>query len=224
MGKPWSYEPKLTSNNRWRVSFKAQDINNLKKTCRTFSSIEEAKEFVLMHIPDAYDIKIETERKCKVCNNIYDVKEFENKNGVVCKHCTRKRKNHNYHERIKSGKCKACSKPPLKNLTVCLDHWFIKCATDNLKNPKLGPFLRELAEKQNYKCAYTDIPLEAGVNMSLDHIISRYDNPDLITDKNNVQWVHKDINFMKNRFSHENFIILCKKICQKFNKSSSTST
>lgn len=220
----WSYEPKLTPNNKWKVRFREQDINNERKTSKTFSSVEEAKEFVLTHIPDAYDIRIETERKCKICNNIYDLREFRNKSGHVCNHCRKKQVSDRYFRRRKQGLCKYCDKPSLKKLTVCLDHWYSECARENLKDPNLGPFLKELAEKQNYKCAYTDIPLEVGVNMSLDHIISRYDNPDLVTDKNNVQWVHKDINTMKTRFSHDNFIILCKKICQKFNKSSSTST
>ena len=32
---------------------------------------------------------------------------------------------------------------------------------------------------------------------------------------NNIQWVHKDINFMKGNLNNEYFIELCKKVAQE---------
>lgn len=71
--------------------------------------------------------------------------------------------------------------------------------------------------KQNKTCALTGLPLiikqsqrthsidEA--NASLDRIDSSKDyTPD------NIQWIHKDINFMKNNFSENEFLQYCKLI------------
>lgn len=210
-----SYEPKLTKNNKWIVYFSKYDFT-LKETSRIFNSEEEARSFVLKYIPDAYDSKIETERKCDICNLILDVNLFSYHNGFVCKICTSNRDKERTKKRTQLGMCRNCNKPPIYNLTLCVDHWFIQSSRGNLKTPKYAQALKDLADKQNYRCAYTDVLLIPGVNMSLDHIISKYDNPDLITDINNVQWVDKDINIMKNKFSHDKFLEICKKICQKF--------
>lgn len=78
----------------------------------------------------------------------------------------------------------------------------------------------ELFLKQDKKCALSDIPLEIkskrkqkGRTASLDRIDSSKGYVD-----GNVQWVHKDINIMKNIFSQEYFINMCKLIVEKFNK------
>lgn len=69
--------------------------------------------------------------------------------------------------------------------------------------------------KQNRKCILSNIELEFGSNgkeettASLDRIDSSKGYVE-----NNVQWVHKDINFMKQDFNEEYFIDLCYKICE----------
>lgn len=70
----------------------------------------------------------------------------------------------------------------------------------------------DLFINQNRKCALSGVPLEfsnrANKNTaSLDRIDSTL--PYL---KNNVQWVHKHINFMKGRHTDDYFIELCKKV------------
>ena len=52
--------------------------------------------------------------------------------------------------------------------------------------------------------------------MSLDHIISNHDDPSKKEELENVQWVTKDINLIKNKLSHQPFIDLCKYIYEKF--------
>lgn len=78
-------------------------------------------------------------------------------------------------------------------------------------------YLWNLLVKQDFKCALTSMPIQltkerknGNVNFSkmtasLDRIDS---NKDYTID--NVQWIHKDINFMKNDFDQDYFKNLCK--------------
>jgi hypothetical protein len=75
--------------------------------------------------------------------------------------------------------------------------------------------LWDLFVKQNRKCALSGIPLvfeahhgKIQGNVSLDRIDS---SKGYIID--NVQWVHKDINYMKQEYSMNHFLELCQKIC-----------
>jgi ribosomal protein S27E len=72
----------------------------------------------------------------------------------------------------------------------------------------------DLYEKQNGKCFYTQLPINLNTrNNSMTASIDRIDsNKGYIED--NVVWVHKDINIMKNKFSKEYFLMLCKKIVE----------
>ena len=76
------------------------------------------------------------------------------------------------------------------------------------------PYLQELFEKQNGKCAYT------GWQLTFPTYCDTYDGTaslDRIDSKvgyviGNVHWVHKDINMMKQQYSHERFLVLCKAV------------
>lgn len=78
-------------------------------------------------------------------------------------------------------------------------------------------FLWELFQKQNGKCALT------GVNIKLDVVcedkkdrtasVDRIDPTKGYT-KDNVQWVHKTINYMKMDFTQEEFIEMCKLVSE----------
>ena len=73
-------------------------------------------------------------------------------------------------------------------------------------------YLWNLINKQNLKCAISNIgiTLSRGRNSqtaSLDRI-----NSDLGYTKDNIQWVHKDINWLKNRFPQNKFIELCQSV------------
>jgi hypothetical protein len=201
--------------NKWNVHFSAGDITPY-KTKRRFKTEEEARQFVLNIFPDVYDVKIETERKCLHCNQILPIEKF-GKNRNVCKSCITIQNTQIKQNRRNNNICRNCNKPTLKNSVYCFDHWFMDVSRRHFKTPKYDKALIDLWEKQNRKCVYTGIELIPADNMSLDHIISRYDNPSLAHDFNNVQWVHKDINTMKSKFSHDNFIKLCRYICQRFN-------
>lgn len=65
--------------------------------------------------------------------------------------------------------------------------------------------------KQEGKCAYTKLPLlfpkhgkDKAYTASLDRIDSSKGY-----ELGNIQWVHKDINIMKNKFTNEHFIAMC---------------
>lgn len=73
--------------------------------------------------------------------------------------------------------------------------------------------------KQEKKCAITGLPIRFGVvaktrketTASLDRI-----NPNLGYIDGNVQWVHKDVNVMKNMFNQRYFIEVCKMVAKKY--------
>lgn len=75
----------------------------------------------------------------------------------------------------------------------------------------------QLFEKQEYRCALSGLLLEFpkdrnphGGTASLDRVDSKKGY--LL---NNVQWVHKDINSMKNAFNQGYFLELCKAVANK---------
>ena len=76
-----------------------------------------------------------------------------------------------------------------------------------------GPFLLKLMEKQNYKCAISNVSIKFADKVekqyeqtaSLDRINSNYGYIE-----NNVQWVHKNVNTMKWNLDQGVFIKWCK--------------
>lgn len=58
--------------------------------------------------------------------------------------------------------------------------------------------------------------------MSLNHIISKFNDKTLSHELKNVQWVTKDINIIKNKLSHNQFIKLCEKIYKKYSNNITT--
>jgi len=75
----------------------------------------------------------------------------------------------------------------------------------------------ELFELQDGRCALTGLPLSmprrfkefAACTASLD----RRDNTGGYT-RDNIQWVHKDVNMMKNKFDQNYFISMCRRVAE----------
>ena len=68
--------------------------------------------------------------------------------------------------------------------------------------------------KQNKKCALSGIELKfptRSIDKSYTSSLDRIDSSKGYI-KNNVQWVHKDINIMKNKFDNDYFLLICMKI------------
>lgn len=83
-------------------------------------------------------------------------------------------------------------------------------------------YLDSLIIKQNFKCALTGLNIVSGYGQktaSLDRIDSK---KGYIQD--NVQWVHKNINWMKRAFSQEEFINYCRLVTEKNNGFKSSSS
>lgn len=78
-------------------------------------------------------------------------------------------------------------------------------------------YLDQLWESQAGKCALSDLPIDLRINWQR-HLqtasLDRIDNTKGYIE-GNVQWVHKDVNFMKYTFSQDYFIGLCKRIATK---------
>lgn len=84
-------------------------------------------------------------------------------------------------------------------------------------------YLWNLYLAQNKLCALTGLPIDFNEGSSLRRGRNHSASLDRInsTDgyiEGNVQWVHKDINFMKSDYSQEEFIKLCKLVALKYNE------
>lgn len=149
--------------------------------------------------------------ECKKCSNV-KTKKWISKNKESVNKGQLKRKC----QRRESGQCSHCFEKALDKNFLCERHWFQDISRKHFKTVKEWQLLKCLWEKQDKKCIYSDEILIPGTNMSLDHIVSRFDNPLLSEDLTNIQWVTKDINQIKNKLSHNDFISLCCKIANKF--------
>lgn len=128
-------------------------------------------------------------------------------------------------ENLRNGKvkgCKSCGRRT-NNIFSVINSYYNRLI-DGLKRRSVGKlpyditpeFLNNLFE-ENSKCAYTNIDLSKDIgktslkdlSISLDRIDSSKGYV-----KDNVQWVHKDINMMKGSLTHDRFIELCKLVSE----------
>lgn len=141
--------------------------------------------------------------KCNSCNNekLYEKSYFNTKPNIQCTYC------------MNDG---------LTNDNICIT--YLKKIKNNALKRGLEfdvdeKYLWNLFIKQNKKCAlsgidlviiHSSIRLYAKKNTaSLDRINSKKGYI-----KDNVQWVHKDINKLKSNFDEDYFKFLCKKITE----------
>lgn len=77
--------------------------------------------------------------------------------------------------------------------------------------------LYDLFLKQNKKCKFTGLEISLKSDSSGNKKTASLDriNKDRPYELQNVQWVHKDINFMKNSLSDDRFVELCKLVAGK---------
>jgi len=152
---------------------------------------------------------LEVERKCDSCCQILPVESFR-LGERFCKKCKTRVKRKKQLEKIQRNLCRYqhCEHKNLSHSQSCYYHWFADTSTRHFRTRKYTQALIDLYENQKRKCVYSDKDLNTK-NMSLDHRTSRYDDKSLIDDISNVQWVHKDINGMKSKFSHESFLNIC---------------
>ena len=111
--------------------------------------------------------------------------------------------------RHENGLCR-CGNPATIG-KVCNDCWFKREAGWNTRSKHRWHDIKQLLEKQGYRCAYSGKHLTPGVNASLDHIIPVAKGGS--NDITNLQWVDKHINTrMKFGMSHQEFMSLIHQI------------
>jgi hypothetical protein len=71
-------------------------------------------------------------------------------------------------------------------------------------------YLYDMYLRQDGKCAITGMPIDLTTDASVDRIDSMKGYT-----KDNIWWVKKEINLMKNNLSLEEFILLCKMVADK---------
>lgn len=76
-------------------------------------------------------------------------------------------------------------------------------------------YIWDLFERQKRKCALSGVPIYFGKKRR-DHSTASLDRIDSTLGyiPGNVQWVHKDINMMKNKHPQDYFIQMCKQVAE----------
>ena len=131
--------------------------------------------------------------------------------------------------RLLSGKFLGCKKCLVENLSL---NWkgigkvpkmaFIKIRNRASKKHKLFDitleYISDLFDKQRGKCALSGMDLTFYVdgNPNQSASLDRVDSSKGYI-KGNVQWIHKDVNFMKQSYSDKYFIEMCDRISE-YNK------
>lgn len=132
---------------------------------------------------------------------------------------------------LTSGDTKSCG--CIRPLAIRNAHWtgFGEISGDYFSNIRRGAAIRglsfnitieyiwELFLKQNRECKLSGIKINLSPNISREEQTASLDRIDSQVGyiPENVQWVHKDVNFLKNKYSEEYLIRMCKMVSNKFN-------
>jgi hypothetical protein len=164
-------------------------------------------------------------------NNIKFYKKTKTKNGkdvsswiVNCINCGKERiiNRKDHATRLSKTKCKSCSNKSnhpqgdYRGIRISFFNKFkLGANSRSLKFEIDLEYVSWLAEVQNYKCFYSGLELKfKGDFKQITASIDRIDSS-LGYIEDNVCWVHKDINMMKQQFSEKRFIELCKLVADK---------
>lgn len=179
----------------------AYGLHNKCKECRNKTTRDKN------YIPLTSGTKI-----CIKCNNVYDISQFSRDKST------------------KSGLqtyCKKCSRNLIKRSTSTFDGYINKIYLDLINNSKKlkTPLdinitiddIKNLYFKQDGNCALSGLKMTFDTYMSNDNqIINRYNmlidliDPNNGYKKNNIQLVCAMVHKMKNVYSNEEFINMCK--------------
>jgi len=156
------------------------------------------------------NLRLKTKRLCISCQN--PLKGID-KEHTRCPDCRAKA----VKSRLKSirrfrelGLCNECGKPAsiggkYKLCEVCWFRHIAKVRTGAYKN---WLAIKELLQRQNYRCAYTGTELIIGDNASLDHITPCVKGGD--NSITNLQWIDRRVNTIKYDMTHQEFILYLK--------------
>lgn len=152
---------------------------------------------LLEYIPYKKNIRTQLKVQCN-CGNIFYISSFEFNRTKCCRSC-----------HIKKRGAEHASYKGTKNVTkTYFSQIKLNANKRKLKFNLDINFLDKLLESQNFKCYLSNQKISVhDKTASLDRIDSS-----LGYTKNNVAWIHKDIQRMKSDFSLKYFIKICTKI------------
>jgi hypothetical protein len=171
-------------------------INEDTKICTTCKEVKKVTEF-----HKHKNCKGGCRNQCKLCIRQY------NRNKVVSGESKLYQKKKSKQDSI-NGQCASCSQKRLPTSKLCMKH-FVYHIINFWKIPKeeKEKLISALINKFEYSegsCFYTGLKLIPGFNASIDHRIPQAKGGKHVIE--NLEWVHKCINFMKNDLSEKEFI------------------
>lgn len=117
----------------------------------------------------------------------------------------------------RTGVCNQCFKnKPRSDFKSCEDCTFKTLARDHLGSRRMWRQLREILERQGYRCAYTGVPIDLGAGASVDHVHAQSTHPEHRHSPENIRWVHREVNTAKNNLSLSDFLNMCKSVLSHF--------
>lgn len=165
--------------------------------------------------------------KCS-CGKENYLSTYQLEEGIakICRSCSKKIEIEESYK-LNRGLTKLWKIRTYKDLSaVMFFHIRQKCKERNLFwDDSITPkYLYDLYEKQNRKCKLSGLDIilsteRKGVKPNFDIITASLDRIDSSKGyiKGNLQWVHKEINIMKNNHKQEHFIQLCKLVSNNAN-------
>jgi len=121
---------------------------------------------------------------------------------------------------LKHTQCKSCAKTRNGIDTYILSYYnktVRRAETINKPCTVTAKELEQLYFLQQKCCALSGVPIEFRPNFQKNEQTASLDRIDSTKGytEDNVQWVHKDVNFMKNKLTETRFVELCKLISSK---------
>ena len=114
---------------------------------------------------------------------------------------------------LAEGKCVYCSSQRLENSNrYCEKHHLSSTAKNHLGSSSKWGILKSILENQDYKCALTGDDIILGLNDSLDHKLPKSKLPLDYDHVNNVRYVTRVVNTVKNNLTDEELLKLLEKI------------
>lgn len=200
----------------------------------------KSKNIQTLYLKDKKDKKLcpacgnpaEKNVRCNKCTEKYDIHNtnkrtmcIENKlciacklkidSGTFCDECRSKVRDKR--KLLKSQNlCVHCQEPSMNNKTMCLE-----CLISKTANRAGITYLEaiEIWEEQNGICPYSGRKLELGIDASLDHTLAKSKGG--LNIKNNLKWVHINVNRAKSNLSIDELLSLCNDIINNMNKENS---
>ena len=119
-----------------------------------------------------------------------------------------------YDKRRANNECVRCESKDLVTNIHCKECWFLDKGSVRAGGILGEEIIKRLWDEQEGRCFYSGEVLVPGKNASIDHQIPRSKGGS--NEISNLKWVSRTINMMKNDMDHDEFLLMCKKIVDRF--------